>query len=76
MAGCVSLLLNGTGWSLLAFSLVLSAPLAADLLPVLWGAVDSYIAIYQCSKNGGLLDSCRKGRFCHFQKTTAPVDWA
>ncbi len=36
MAGCVSLLLNGTGWSLLAFSLVLSAPLAADLLPVLW----------------------------------------
>ena len=33
-----------------------------------WGAVDSYIAIYQCSKNGGLLDSCRKGRFLSFSE--------
>lgn len=64
-----------------------------------WGAVDSYIAIYQCSKNGGkagserdlfvfhrnpadcsanggFLDRSAGFRFCHFQKTTAPVDWA
>jgi len=27
--------------------------------PVWWGAVDSYIAIYQCSKNGGKAGSER-----------------
>ena len=36
IAGSVELMLHGTGWTLLASSLLLSAPVAADLLPVLW----------------------------------------